>query len=347
VEISRRRVVSILGALGKAQRRSIQSVGSFTNNNIFYLGVVLLFFGDRGAFASLAFLILLVVFFPLCADPLRRAPRSRLAGWPLARTEWWLIRTISVWLNPISLLLVGLAVRRKITLGLWALVATAFAVGWLGPILGGILRRTGRRAFFRPMPPLPGPLGQLMRKNLRELLSTLDLYAALLISAAGCGFRAAGKLPPEAHLPLTLLTMLAFSTPAQNLFGLDGKGGLARYRLLPVEGWRILAAKDAVYLAAAIALTAPLDPLAGCAAALVALALGHRDSVQRYHADSRWRFATSISFGSSLLQMVAIVAAGAAVHAAVLLLAPCVGAYLWSTWWSGRKWAQASLRAEL
>jgi hypothetical protein len=189
------------------------------------------------------------------------------------------------------------------------------------------------------MPPAPGRLGQLVRKNLRELLSTLDLYAALLVSAAGFGFRVAGKLPAEAYLPLTLVTMLALSTPAQNLFGLDGAGGLARYRLLPVAGWQVLAAKDAVYLAVAIALALPLDPLAGGAAALVALALGHRDSVQRYHADSRWRFATSTSFGSSLLQMVAMVAAGAGVRSSILLLAPCLGAWVWSTWWFGREWA--------
>jgi hypothetical protein len=333
------RVVSILGALGTAQRRSIQSVGSFTNNNLFFLGVVLLFFGDPGAFASLAFLILLVVFFPLCADPLRKAPRSRLAGWPLARAELWLIRTISVWLNPISLLLAGLAVRRKVTLGLWTLLAAALAAGWVGPILGEAFGGTARRGFLRPMPPAPGRLGQLMRKNLRGLLSTLDFYAALLVSAAGFGFRAAGYLPPEAHLPLTLLAMLAFSTPAQNLFGLDGAGGLARYRLLPLAGWRILAAKDAVYFAAAIALALPLDPLAGCGAALAALALGHRDSIRRYHPDARWRFATSTSFGSSLVQMVVIGAAGAAVDVSILLLAPCALAYAWSTWWYGRAWA--------
>ena len=339
MEIKRHRAVSILRALATAQRRSIQSVGSFTNNNLFSLGVVLLFFGDPGGFATLTFLILLVVFFPLCADPLRKAPRSRLAGWPLSRTEWWLIRTVSVWLNPISLLLVALAVRRKVTLGLWALVAAAFAVGWMAPLVGERFGGASGPGFLRRLPPAPGRLGQLMRKNLRELLSTLDFYAALLVSGASFGFRAAGKLPPEAYLPLTLLTMLALSTPAQNLFGLDGAGGLARYRLLPLAGWGILAAKDAVYLTTAIALALPLDPLAGCAAALAALALGNRDSVERYHADSRWRFATSTSFGSSLMQMVAMVAAGAWVHASVLVLAPLVAAYAWSTWRYGGKWA--------
>jgi hypothetical protein len=35
---------------------------------------------------------------------------------------------------------------------------------------------------------------------------------------------------------MTILVMLAISTHAQTLFGLDGDGGMARYRLLPVPG---------------------------------------------------------------------------------------------------------------
>lgn len=345
--INRHRAASILRALATAQRRSIKSVGSFTNNNLFFLGVLLLFFHDPGAFASLASLILLVVFFPLCADPLRKAPRSRLAGWPLGRGEWWVIRTVSVWLNPVSLFLVALAIRRKVTLGLWGLIAAAFAVGWMAPLVSERFAGASGPGFLRPLPPAPGRLGQLMRKNLRELLSTLDFYAALVVSAAGLGFRAAGKLPPEAYLPLTLVTMLAFSTPAQNLFGLDGSGGLARYRLLPLAGWRILAAKDAAYVVTAVALSLPLDPLAGCAAALAALAVGHHDSVARYHADSRWRFATSVSFGSSLIQMVALVAAGAYVRQSVLVWVPLGAGYAWSTWRYGATWTESSPRLAL
>ena len=35
---------------------------------------------------------------------------------------------------------------------------------------------------WRRVPPIPGPLGQLIRKNLREILSTLDFYCAAILS---------------------------------------------------------------------------------------------------------------------------------------------------------------------
>ena len=36
-------------------------------------------------------------------------------------------------------------------------------------------------------------------------------------------------------MAMTLLVVVALSSYAQCLFGLDGKGGLSRYRLLPVQ----------------------------------------------------------------------------------------------------------------
>ena len=39
-------------------------------------------------------------------------------------------------------------------------------------------------AMWRSVPHFPGPLDQLMRKNLREMLTTLDFYCALLLSVA-------------------------------------------------------------------------------------------------------------------------------------------------------------------
>jgi len=65
----------------------------------------------------------------------------------------------------------------------------------------------------------------------------------------------------EALVPLTLVVMLTISTCAQSLFGLDGDGGLTRYRLLPIAGWQILAAKDLTFLLMALLLTLPLSPL--------------------------------------------------------------------------------------
>src|SRR4029077_15129126 len=115
------------------------------------------------------------------------------------------------------------------------------------------------------------PLNQLMRKNLREILSTLDFYCALILSMAVLLFRIlVPGLPREALLAVAALVVSAMSSYAQCLFGLDGEGGLSRYRLLPVRGWRLLLAKDASFLAVVIPLTLPLAPLAGLGGALVA-----------------------------------------------------------------------------
>jgi hypothetical protein len=165
---------------------------------------------------------------------------------------------------------------------------------------------------LRRVPQFPGMLNHLIRKNLREMLATLDFYCALLLSVTALLYRLLGpKLPVEAVVPLTILVVLALSSYAQCLFGLDGEGGLGRYRLLPVSGWQILAAKDAAFLLVAVPLTLPLAPVSGLSAALVALALGHGPSVVEYRAQTRWRFSSgaSVIYGfaqAALMAMAAI-----------------------------------------
>jgi len=323
------RVRAILGALWTALRRDRKSLGSFSSNNLFLLSVVFLFLKDPEVFVSINVFIGVVLFLPLSADPLRKIPPARLALWPLARREHRLLRLVSPWFNPVTWLLVGLALWRSVTLGLWAVVAGLFAVGFAAPSL------TGGKGAFRRLPDFPGPLNELVRKNLREMLSTLDFYAALAISVGAFIFRALNLLPAEARLPLTLLVTLAISTYAQSLFGLDGDGGMTRYRLLPVPGRQILAAKDLAYLPAAFVLTLPLAPLAGLAAAMAALAVGHHASVRQPRQETRWRFSTGASFFQSLLQMVLMAMAGAAVNDFPWLLAAVFAAYAGSTWWFG------------
>src|SRR5262249_42227620 len=141
--------------------------------------------------------------------------------------------------------------------------------------------------------------------------------------------------PAEARLPMTICVMLAFSTYAQTLFGLDGNGAMTRYRLLPVPGWQILVAKDVPYLLVSVVMTSPLAPGAGLAAALSALATGHHVSVVHHSNQARWRFSSGISFGTSIFQVIVMCLAAAAVHAFPLLLLLCAGGYVWSTWWGG------------
>ena len=325
------RIRPILAALVTALRRDFRTVGSFSGNNLFIVGVTFLFLGDPGVFAALGSFIGLILFIPLSADPLRVLPRDRLAVWPLSTGERRWLRICSPWLNPLMWLIALLAVWKHISMGLWALTAGVFAIGFVLPSLPA-----ARKGLWRRLPNLPSPLNHLMRKNLREMLSTLDFWCSAVVSAFCLGFRAAGLLPAEALLPMTIVAMLAISTYAQTLFGLDGDGGMTRYRVLPVPGWQILAAKDVLFLFLSALMTLPLAPAAGLAAALTGLATGHYVSVTHHANQVRWRFSSGVSFGTSLFQVIAMAAAAAAVHAFPLLLAPCAAVYAWSTWWCGR-----------
>ncbi|MGH9722812.1 MAG: hypothetical protein ACRD8O_21600 [Bryobacteraceae bacterium] len=329
------RVRTILAALWTVTRRNSKSLASFSGNNLYYLGFGLLLMQDPGAFVLVLVILGLVLIFPLSSDPLQKIPRDRLALWPLSNRDYWLLRVLSPWLNPLTWFVAAIAVWKRLSLGLWALLGGLFAIGFVAPRF----RRGGRVTAYRRIPHFPGPLDQLVRKNLREIFCTLDFFAGLVLSVPALFFRAAGLLPSEALLPLTLVVMLTISTYAQTLFGLDGEGGLTRYRLLPIAGWQILIAKDAAFLLTAVLLTLPLAPVEGFAAALMALACGHHASVIRRREQMRWRFQTSASFGSSVTQIVVMILAGSGTaFAGAPILIPCNAA---STWWLGRAIDQA------
>jgi hypothetical protein len=297
---------AILGALWRAQRRDQKSFESVASNNFFI--VTAFFLRQAGTFIYL--ILGLVVLFPLSTDPLRKIPRSRLSLWPLEDGQRRLLRLLSPWVNPVTWLIAGLAVwmaRGTVSVGLWAVIAGVIAVGF---VLSEI--PAPAHGMLRRVPQFPGMLNHLIRKNLREMLATLDFYCALLLSVTALLYRLLGpKLPVEAVVPLTILVVLALSSYAQCLFGLDGEGGLGRYRLLPVSGWQILAAKDAAFLLVAVPMTLPLAPVSGLSASLMALALGHGPSVTEYRAQTRWRFSSgaSVMYGfvqAALMAMAAI-----------------------------------------
>jgi hypothetical protein len=328
------RSAAILRALGTAFRRDWKTVGSIGVNAFF--PVTLLMLGRAGGFLYL--IVGLVMLFPASTDPMRKIPASRLGLWPLDRRDRMVLRAASPWLNPITWLLAGLAVwavRGKVTAGLWGLAAGLVACGFLI----SDLKWAGKSAFWRWVPAFPGPIGQLIRKNVREILSTLDFYVALLLSLAGLAYRIAGLgLPAEAFRDLGLLVVLALTTYTQSLFGLDGDGGLARYRLLPLRGWQILLAKDLAFLSAALMLLLPLEPLSGMAGAMVALAVGHSASVNHPTEQTRWRFSGGVSLPYSLLQVGAMAAAWGAVGlTSRWYFIPAVAIWSFSIFWHGRR----------
>ncbi len=328
------RIAAILKALATAYRRDQKSLESVVGNNFFLVTALLL--QKAGTFIYL--LIGFVLLFPLSTDPLRKIPPSRLALWPLEKRDHWMLRALSPWVNPISWAVAALAVwaaRGHVTFGLWALVAGLFVGAF---VLSDLPLSPGRSIWLR-IPNFPGLWNQLVRKNLREILSTLDFYCALLLCLSMMGFRIARvELPAEAFVAITVLAVLALSSYAQSLFGLDGEGGLKRYRLLPLRGWHILAAKDAAFLLIAILISISLAPLACISAALIALAMGHSPSVGRPRAQIRWRFSTGANLGFGLVQAAAMaMAAWATYFTSVLVLPLCILIWAGSLWYYGKE----------
>ena len=279
------RLAAILKTLVVIGWRDAKSLQSVATNNLLLFSVLLL--QRAGLFVYLVLALLML--FPLCADPLRKIPRERLSSWPLTPGQRRSLRSLSPWVNPMTWVLAALAVwavQRVVSVGLFAAFAGVFAVSFLVPTVPG----ARQDAIWRAVPRLPVPMAELVLRNLRGLVSTLDFYCAAMLSLSALAYRVTGQhLPPEGLVALMLLVVLALSSYAQCLLGLDGAGGITRLQLLPIRGWQILAAKGAAFLAVVVLLTLPLTPLAGFGAGLAALAIGHATSVRRLRPQVRWR----------------------------------------------------------
>jgi hypothetical protein len=336
-------VWAILGALSWAIRRDLGTFASIKVNN-FFLFVALLMYGalntglpPRSAYPFLLLLGLLLLF-PLSSDPLDRIPPDRLALWPLNPAQRLALRLVSLGLSPILWFTVVLLRKTAPQL---ALLFLGVAVGV--QVLIVLCRRLESRAPrwnpVRHIPLLPGPVGELIRNNVREMLSVLDLYMAALLSLAGSAYRFLSPSPDSSAFPiLAMLVALALSTYAQGLFSLDGAVGMTRYRLLPLRGWQILLAKDVAYLGILLILVLPLSPLPGLTFGLAALGIGHFPSVLLRLPQRRWRFT-----GGRVPWGVAQVLIGFALgyaedHAGIVYLAAAGAACLCSTAWCGRHW---------
>ncbi len=327
------RLAPVMKAVSLAARRDARSAGSVVTNNFFL--VTAIFLQRAGAFVFL--LLGVILLFPLSADPLRRVPPERLALWPLSAAQRRLLRLVAPWLSWPAwamAVLIAFAVRRNVSLGLLAMVAAFVAAGFLLSLLPD----ARKQGIFRPVPAPPGRLRQLVRNHLRQMLATLDFYAALLLAGAAAAYRVfSGSPGTEMAEAMTILTLLALSSHAMCLFGLDGAHGFIRYHLLPVRGWQVVAAKNIAFLAVALVLAAPLSFLPGLAGALAAVAVGNIPSVTEPREQVRWRFSTGAGLGIGLIQTVAIVSAVSTTQRlgpAILLV--CAAALTASIWWSGR-----------
>jgi len=331
--------LAILSALARSVWRDLRTFSSVSGNNI-TLFVLFVMYGQPQSVVFFLMILGVLLLGPLSGDPLRKVPADRLAVWPLTTRQRAALRLGSLALSPVvwialpflfwaggvsfGFLLIGGALLIQIAAGFWN--------QWR-------VRRPASRLVV-PVPKFPGRWGGLVQKNLRQMLSVLDCYAALALAIGGGLYRLLGtSADPDAFLILALVVIIALSTYGQCLFGLDLPWGIARYRVLPLRGYEILLAKDIAFLCIAVVLVAPLALLPGTAGALVALAVGHHGSVLRPLPQTRWRFTGGVLFPSGFFQVFPLVAIGVATgRGSAWYFALALAAYLVSLWYYGREW---------
>jgi hypothetical protein len=326
--------LSLLKALGKVSARHVRSFGSIGGQNLFLFVIFVALQPESAAFFGAVLLVVLV--FPLSADPMQALPEDRRATWPIQPWEWGVIRAASLLLSPLAWIGVALALR----LG-WRVGALAIAGGAIVQLLRNMAKRLGgmTSGWLRWVPAPPGAIGAIMRLQWRGMLRTLDPYVALVLSGLTTLYRFFGApLDAEAPRIMALVTVLALSTHTQVLLGLDGAGA-ERYLQLPLRGWQILVAKDLAFLAMLAILVAPLDLEAGLLAGIASLVIGHDVSVSKIVAQTPWRVTTGALIPWGLLQTVALFAVGNSVRSLGLpLIAGCLVAWVASVVIYGRKW---------
>jgi hypothetical protein len=318
-------LLPILSALFRAVRRDLGSFGSIVANN-FFLFIALLMYGALSsgvrpvsAYPYLALLLFLMLF-PLAADPLAKIPAVRLGLWPLGRRQHVALRAVGLALSPMLWLTLLLAIRLGRPEFALAIVAVPLLTRSLAP------------PRWQPLRPVPA-FGELMRNNLRQMLSVLDPYLAALISLFAVFARV--RVLEGGAAGMAMLIALALSTYAQCLFSLDGPSGVVRCRLLPLAPWRILLAKDAAYLALLLVLALPVEPVAGLTCGLFALAIGRYPAIRYRIPVMRWRFTSGrVFFG--FLQIVAGAAAFAEVRYRWIVLGVAAGVWFLSLVWGAR-----------
>jgi len=327
----------ILAALSRAVWRELRSLNSLTANN-FFLVCMLLMLQPQSAFFLLLLLGVLLLF-PLSSDPMSKIPASRLSLWPLTRGQLILLRIASFWLSPVVWIAAAIVLwaARPLMGFQFFLVAAAFHV--LSIAVSTLLARAPNANLLLHLPPVPTYLGRLVQKNMREVLNMLDAYLAAVMAICGTIYRITKPgADPDAFLGITILTVIALSTYAQCLFALDSGSGFTRYKLMPLAGWRIVAAKDAAYLLVLFPLVLPLAPVAGMAAGMAALAVGHHASVLHRRPQPRWRFTGGANIETGVLQVFCLVSAGVTTYrTAWYFVFLSAAALAGSIWYYGRR----------
>lgn len=321
-------------------QRDLGTFRSLKVNNFFFF-IALLVAGELQSglppWGALPFigLMSLPLLLPVSADPLDKIPAERLALWPMTVRQRVVLRLMSLALSPVFWFMALIVLKTARIGGALAFAALAIAAR----ALAGSTKRVPNFNILRSIPLLRSRLGGILTNNLREMLSILDTWVAVLLSAVSIAYRLASHRPDPAALPiLSMLIALALSTYAQSLFGLDFGSGTTLYRLLPLRGWEILLAKDAAFLGLLLALTIALAPLSALTFGLASLAIGHHSSVMLKLPQMRWRFAGGRLLPVGALQVLVSVFTGfAEMRRGAFVLVAVASGYLLSLWFYGRK----------
>jgi hypothetical protein len=331
-------VLVILRALACAVRRDLGSFESLKLNNL-VLFVLLLIAGalsshvEPASAEPLIFLLVLLLLFPLSSDPLTRIPADRLASWPVSFRQRLALRIGSIVVSPVVWLALGILGFA----GHWGFVIAVLLAAGVSQFLI-LLWRVGPPL---RIPQIPGKLGGLLSHNLRQMACILDTYAALALAVGGLAYRvfSTAVVDPMAAPVLAMLVALTLSTYAQCLFGLDlESSAMLRYRLLPLRGWEILWAKDAVFLGVLLVLILPLDVPAGLTFGLASLTVGHHTSVLVRAPQQRWRFTGGRVLAGVLQGFLGFLLGFAEVQRGFVVCALAFAAYAVSLWIYGRVW---------
>jgi hypothetical protein len=348
-------VIALLRALMRAQRRHLRSFFSIALNNFFVLPVLVLLGGissllmagkhPLGSSAPLFLALGIITILPLSADPMSRVPSSRFELWPFDRGQRIWLRLAILILNPALWLAILLLLVKVGTLGaflflLFGMAAQALCI--LGTYLVGLVPPLTPSLY---LPRLPSRFGGISTLTIKQITSSLDFYLGLLLSLGGWISRwSSPHADPDARPLQAMLVALALSTYTQAAFGMDSSSTISRYRLLPLEGWQIILAKDLGYLAVLALLLLPLDLASGLTFGMIAIIVGRYPSLRLARKQVRWRF-TSGDLRVGACQILLGFALGlAAVRVSLWFLVGTALLYTASILWGGWLWDSEGVR---
>jgi len=131
------------------------------------------------------------------------------------------------------------------------------------------------------------------------------------------------------------------STICQRMLSLDEGRALLRYRLLPIQGWKLLLTQDMTFLIPLAAMVSLLSLRTGVAFGLVALAVGRYPSLKQQMNQRRWRFVGGDPrFGAAQVILGGVAGIGTA-RLGLWVLAAAVVLYAGSLFWGQLLWKRS------